>query len=446
MEAYSIPQRCELRAGDTLDGYRVEKLLGEGTFGLVYRVTREASGECYALKLLKLWQVVYDEERNSLLKRFKMEYDTGQISSRHLVRSLDYGSLQGNPYIVMIYCPGGDLTAWIGKPIFAKEADRIARDILEGLADLHANGKVHRDIKPENVLFDNNNCALLTDFGISGDKNIRLTRRDIFGKSASLFGTYAYMPPEQLDRLREATVLPTTDFFSFGVMMFELFTGELPFGPLTNDAQLTDYIKRVKHGNWNRDLAAARGVSAQWQHIIDGCLVPDYRHRFPNAASILQLLDNGSGGAYAFSGASRDIPFDFGQDSLMLRIMQGEEYGRCYSLNDYVPRERDCGIITLGRRDTGVHNDIALLETAGWHLSRHHATIEKSGYLQQWFLRDGQWTALSGSSACDGWRRSTNGTYLNSAQVTENGAPLKPGDIITMGDTTLRVEICAPHT
>ena len=146
-----------------------------------------------------------------------------------------------------------------------------------GLSDLHKNGKAHRDIKPENVLFDEKHRALLTDFGISGDKNIRLTKRDIFGKNANVFGTYAYMPPEQLDRLRDATVLPTTDFFSFGVMMYEVFTNELPFGELPSDVELVNYINNIKHVNCNRISLEQLKIHSKWFNILFICLSLNFK-------------------------------------------------------------------------------------------------------------------------------------------------------------------------
>lgn len=108
---------------------------------------------------------------------------------------------------------------------------KIAHQVLYGLRALHQCGKVHRDLKPENVLLNKSGTAVLTDFGISGDRNKRMTERNILGKPRQIFGTYAYMPPEQVKRNRgDATVLPTTDIFSFGVMMYQLLTGgNLPF-------------------------------------------------------------------------------------------------------------------------------------------------------------------------------------------------------------------------
>ena len=159
--------RCDYNVGEYINNrYRVSQTLGEGSFGKVYRVTDSASKD-YALKLLRLWEVP-PEIRKPLMERFEMEFKTGQIDCDYLVRSLDYGTVGGNPYIVMEYCSGGDLTPYLGSG--SSKIPLICQQILIGLHALHTRGKVHRDLKPENVLFRVTELAALTDFGIAGDR------------------------------------------------------------------------------------------------------------------------------------------------------------------------------------------------------------------------------------------------------------------------------------
>lgn len=109
MRAYINCNRCDFHTGSVIDGkYTVERPLGEGTFGKVFRVKRISDNKFFALKLLKLW-AVESVERERLLKRFDQEYQTGLIESDYLVQSHGKGSVEGNPYILMEYCPGGDL-------------------------------------------------------------------------------------------------------------------------------------------------------------------------------------------------------------------------------------------------------------------------------------------------------------------------------------------------
>lgn len=430
MNTYQVVDRCDFRPGDIVDNrYSVKKSLGEGSFGAVYLV-EDGRGGKYALKLLRLWEVPA-EIRQPLMDRFEMEFNTGQIDCDNLVRSLAFGIVGGNPYIVMEFCPGGDLEPLLGKP--DGNTPRICQDILVGLNALHDRGKVHRDLKPENVLFKQNGKAALTDFGIAGDRTHRMTQRNIFGKPNQIFGTYAYMPPEQVTRARGgATVLPTTDIFSFGVLAFQLLTNQLPFGTLESHNDLAEYQKRGKDGIWNRGALQMVPNGQQWARVIEGCLQPDFKLRLQSVREVLQLLPQSQGGyqqpvrmvqSYAPAPVQQTRGYQ-------LRILQGEEHGKVYNLTQMASTGRR--ILTIGRQQG---NSIYVKSDFSDFMSRFHCTIEMAGNMTQWAIRDGQWR-----NEYRQWTNSSNGTYVNSTPVNENGYYLKPGDIITMGDVTMRFE------
>lgn len=429
-----IPERYDCKVGDLIGGrYRVDSILGQGSFGYVYKVT-DLSGRTWALKLLRLWEVP-STIRLPLIERFDMEYRTGRISSRNLVHSADSGYLKGNPYIVMEFCDGGDLTKYIGKP--DAPLPRFALEILNGLNDLHVNGKVHRDLKPENVLLKHDGTAVLTDFGISGDRNKRMTERNIFGKPYQIFGTYAYMPPEQVNRARgNSTVLPTTDLFSFGVVMYQMITGVLPFGPLEDENDLVRYQRRGKAGEWDRSalLGAPNGMA--WERLISRCLVPDLKERIQTAREAMELVPRyGSFEHHALQPQpqpqpqSRPLP-PGARGGAFLRIMQGLEHGTVYDLGALM-RESGRHLVTAGR---GEDNMIQLKDYSESYVSRKHFTLEELPS-SEWIARDGQWNGESFS-----WETSTNGTFVNSRSAPPEGEPLKDGDIITAGDIKLRFE------
>ena len=425
MPEYAIAERCEFHCGDTLDGkYRIERLLGEGSFGTVYKVS-DAGGNEYAAKLLKLWAVMPEISKN-LRDRFSMEFETGRIKSDNLVHSHSYGEIKGNPYIVMEYCPNGDLRHYASS--HHVDYVRVGKQVLSGLGDLHGCGKVHRDLKPENVLLRRDNTAVLTDFGISGDRNKRMTERGWIGKPQQIFGTYPYMPPEQVNPPRGgyATVLPTTDIFSFGVMMYELLVGDLPFGELNEDT-LHTYLANGKTGKWDRDALRKADRSGVWLPVIEGCLVPDFKKRLQSTEEIIRMLP-GDPEAYRQEPVYRS--FMNVSTGILLRVMQGEEYGKVYCLDNLLHGNR---ILTVGRMDRSVRNSIPVQETGSAYVSRMHCTLEKDGTTGQWFIRDGQWDG-------NWWKPSLNGTYVNSTEVGESGMPVKPGDIISIGDVKLRVE------
>lgn len=424
-----VAQRCSFSIGDIVDGhYQVTKILGEGSFGKVYAV-RNSQGGTFALKLLKLWEVP-SEIRESLVVRFDMEFETGRIDSNYLVHSLSHGLVAGNPYIVMEFCPNGDLLSLAGRENV--DLPKAATHVLLGLKALHARGKVHRDLKPENVLVKSDGSFALTDFGISGDRNKRMTERNILGKPKQIFGTYAYMPPEQLKPNKEATVLPTTDIFSFGVMMFQLLTGDLPFGPLESERDLVQYMRRGKNGEWDKQLLYKVHYGNEWIELIDGCLIPNYQHRLQTADDVLQLVPRGR----QVNVVYEDIK-DYQTrivNGVLLRIMQGEDYGRIYRLDDML--RGDSAILSMGRKDEGTYNDIAITENDSCYISRKHCTLELDYEIGSWIIRDGQWDRYD----TGGWRRSTNGTYVNSKEVSISGMVFNPGDIISIGDTKLRAE------
>ena len=428
--ANQLVERCYFKTGDCIDGrFIVDKTLGEGAFGFVYKV-HENNGQQHALKLLRLWEMTPDV-RTPMMQRFEMEFQTGRIDCDNLVRAEEYGTVMGNPFIVMEFCGGGDMTPILGKA--GNRAATICQQILLGMRALHQNGKVHRDLKPENVLFKNNGVAALTDFGISGDRNHRMTQRNIFGKPDQIFGTYAYMAPEQANRARgNATVLPTTDIFSFGAMTFQLLTGKLPFGTMENFNELAVYQKNSKNGQWDRQALYSLPDAEVWTRLIEGCLVPDFKHRLQTVNDVLALLPKSSihTPVQVEAPPRPTVVQNLGEPRHhLLRVMHGQEYGRTYDLDALTSGTRH--IITVGRVEEG--NDLVVKDDQDAYISRRHCTLERheEGYM----IRDGQWQRELGA-----WKTSQNGTYVGSTEVTQLGLYLRPGDIITLGDTTLKYE------
>ena len=259
-----------------------------------------------------------------------------------------------------------------------------------------------------------------------------MTQRNIFGKPNQIFGTYAYMPPEQAMRARGgATVLPTTDIFSFGVMLFQMLTNQLPFGTLESHNDLAEYQKRGKDGIWNRDALRYIDNGQQWTQLIEGCLNPDFKLRLQTVHDVLRLLPQSQGGSYhpqSVRMVQSYIPQQH-TTGYQLRVMQGEEYGKTYNLTQIASQGRR--ILTIGRQQG---NSIYIKSDFSDFISRFHCTIELSTP-GQWAIRDGQWRKEYRQ-----WVNSSNGTYVNSKPVNENGYYLKAGDIIAIGDVTLRFE------
>ncbi len=215
--------------GQTLDGrYRVERLLGKGGMGAVYFGRHLVIGREVAIKFLHA-ELAVDED---VVKRFYREAQAAAaIRHNNIIDVLDVGvTPEGEPYLVMEYLEGEDLSSMIKRVGSFDLATTcgILEPVLLALAAAHEKGIIHRDLKPENIFltkFENEPTTIkLIDFGISkfvqaGDKS-RLTQTGV------LLGTPAYMSPEQA---KGGDVDIRTDIYAMGVILYEMLTGALPF-------------------------------------------------------------------------------------------------------------------------------------------------------------------------------------------------------------------------
>lgn len=304
LDNYETPYRFLPAAGEFIENYKVLTVLGEGAFGVVYKVQGD-NEEVKALKLIKLWEVAYEKERIAIRARFEREFLISTMESKYLVKSFSHGNVLGNPYFTMEYCAGGSMEKWCSRFASNQNAEAIIYQILSGLKVLHTKGYVHRDIKPANILLVADkkadvamtaNRAKLADFGIAGSTTSRLTVTNIFGKPETIFGTWPYLSPEAEanaggNKFKAFNAL--SDIFSFGVTMFELFSGEYPFPPYKIETQsdLVTYRQNVKKGNYDNLRKKAHMIPAKWVPVIEKCLDPDFeKRRFRNVDEILQAL------------------------------------------------------------------------------------------------------------------------------------------------------------
>jgi serine/threonine protein kinase len=213
-------------SGQLLGRYRLESRIGSGAFGTVYRARHADLDLPRALKVLRA-EVAGDPD---LRRRFLQEARTAAaLDHPNVVRVHDYAG-DGIPYIVMDLVDSATLAERLaglppGRRLTDPSVRRWVRDIGSALDHAHAHGVVHRDVKPENVLVRRaDGRALVTDFGIArAQPDPELTRT---GRS---LGTYAYMSPEQC-RGEGASIGPRSDVYSFAALLFELVTGQPPYG------------------------------------------------------------------------------------------------------------------------------------------------------------------------------------------------------------------------
>jgi serine/threonine-protein kinase len=195
--------------------YRLERRIGSGGMSEVWAATDLELERAVAVKLLAA---------DADPARFDREARAAAGLAHASVCALyDYGQADGRRFIVLEYLPGGSLEDRLaaGRPLTDDDTGRIAGEIAAGLAHAHARDVVHRDLKPSNILFDAEGRAKIADFGIA-----RAAGEPGLTKAGTVLGTAAYISPEQAAG-RPAT--PASDVYAFGVILFRMLTGRLPF-------------------------------------------------------------------------------------------------------------------------------------------------------------------------------------------------------------------------
>jgi len=202
------------------DRYRIIESLGRGGMGRVYKAFDTEVKEQVALKLIKP-EIARDE---ATIERFRNELKVARkVSHRNVCRMHDLGKAEEGYYITMEYVEGKDLKSHIRRVGKLTEADiiNIAQQVCDGLKEAHELGIIHRDMKPQNIMIDKNDRVKIMDFGIArsvGAPGVTAT--------GVLIGTPDYLSPEQAEG---EEVDHRSDIYSFGVILYEMVTGTVPF-------------------------------------------------------------------------------------------------------------------------------------------------------------------------------------------------------------------------
>jgi len=209
--------------------YQLERLLGRGGFSEVWLAKDSYTKLNIAIKVYAPGQGMDSDG----LQEFSQELaGVFNLNQTNLLKPTHVDSWEGMPYLIMAYCSQGSLTKRIGK-MSEQDIWHVIHDVAAGLAYLHKNDIVHQDIKPDNILIDEAGNYVITDFGISTKARSTL-RKSVIGGSLS-GGTMAYMGPERFSRQPAPT--KASDIWSFGAMVYELITGNVPFGEMGGGMQ-----------------------------------------------------------------------------------------------------------------------------------------------------------------------------------------------------------------
>ena len=354
----------------------------------VYRA-RDANGRPVAIKILNVTDPY-------LVDKFIQEGNQiGPLLRGHqnIVYVHEFGqSPDRRLYIVMEYVDALSLRKSLRGPVSEMDTVKIVGQVCSALAFAHENQIVHRDIKPENVLLGTDGVAKVLDFGIAKLTSASTVTRD------KIVGTPEYISPEQA---RGDPVLPASDVYSLGILLYEMLTGTVPFRRSRSEepfkAAITvirQHLKEEPQPPHERNPTAK--ISPEMERVTMRALKKELGERYASASELGEAL--GYQDPSAFSTTSVQ-PI---QASLV--VVKGPRYGQRMSLSE-LP-------LALGRSELG---------SSDTTISRRHARIIRRG--GNYWLED----------------TSTNGTWVDNTRVYGE-TPLADGSTIVIGDNILRLE------
>lgn len=259
--------------------YEIQRLLGKGGMASVYLAHDPRFDRQVAIKVLPR-QFLHDPIFH---ERFHREARTiARLEHDAIVPVYDFGEHQGQPYLVMRYMPAGSLADRLDNGAMPLPA--IA-PILKRLADAldysHRQGVIHRDLKPSNILFDNQEKAFLSDFGIA-----KLAESMATLTGDAIVGTPAYMSPEQVQGGQALD--GRSDIYTLGVILFQMLTGEMPFKADTPVQQLMAHVLTPVP----RVLEFRHDLPPQCEAVIAQAMAKAREDRYSTAARLAAVVES----------------------------------------------------------------------------------------------------------------------------------------------------------
>ena len=326
----------KLPEGTEVNGrYRIDKIIGQGGFGAVYKAKNMATDQDIAIKLLA---VALDQDDSDVIQRFFAEAQvTASLKHPNTIKVFDFGQTEGGAlYIAMELLSGRPLNEELrdrmaeDQPFTELESITIGSQVLRSLSEAHVANLVHRDLKPHNIFLHqvhgDDPVVKVLDFGIAKRLGSNLTGT---GKA---FGTPAYMSPEQA---QNKNVDQRSDIYSLGCVLYQLATGKTPFDA---DNPLSILMMHVTENPPDLRGAARSPVSENFVRVIEKAMAKQPSERFDTAIEMRQALD-------ACRGADRIDPIR------QTMLPSGK------AVSDDTEAETESYDVVLGRSKTSAYAD-----------------------------------------------------------------------------------------
>jgi eukaryotic-like serine/threonine-protein kinase len=269
--------------------YHIIRVLGKGGMGAVYQAWDKTLEVAVAIKVIRPEASANPEEAKALERRFKRELLLArQVTHRNVVRIHDLGEIDGITYITMPYVHGSDLATVLKKEgrLPLDRVLHIARHVASGLAAAHEAGVVHRDLKPANIMLEDEDGALIMDFGIARSTSGTGVGMTVAG---AVVGTVQYMAPEQA---QGQPVDQRADIYSFGLILHDMLAGRRDGGASTSISELMQRMRSAPPPLRSSDPAIPEWLDA----LVTKCLQPEPAARWQSMNEVVAVIDQAVGG------------------------------------------------------------------------------------------------------------------------------------------------------
>jgi len=380
--------------GETVGPYQIQEHLGQGGMATVYKAYHPALDRHVAIKVM---DASLGAEQD-FIERFRREARViAKLDNNHIVPVYDFDEHNGQPYIVLKFIDGQTLRDRMkAAPLSKSEILKIVRSVGDGLQYAHDRGVLHRDTKPSNVLMANDGKIYLTDFGLA-----RIVESVSNLTGDMIVGTPHYISPEQAvnaEKLDEGT-----DIYSFGVMIYEMVVGCLPFDADTAFSVIEDHIFKPPP----LPTSIKPDLPEEVERVILKALAKQRSDRYAKVSDLVNAFKK----AWGTNINEQDNISSTTMEAVGIATLLAEN-GKSFALAE--------GMVVLGRNSStkNIQNDIDLSELdVKKIISRRHAMIKRAN--NDFTLHD---------------LDSRNGTYINGQRLSSTQPhTLASGDVIEFG-------------